>query len=242
MCDKNTNDEKTWTVYMHTNKINNKVYVGITSTNVGYRWLSNGTGYLRRDKCGFYHQPKFAHAINKYGWNNFEHIIFAENLGKESACHMERLLIALWDSFHNGYNCTMGGDGTLGYKHTEEAKQKMKENHKYYSGENNHWFGRKHKEESKQKISKSHKGVIFSDEHKKHLSESRKNVNISGGNNPRAKKVIRLDDYKVYDCIKYVASDNDMCITTVKKRCDAHKGFMCYDEWLKLQEIEENIK
>ena len=43
--------EKTWTVYMHTNKINNKVYVGITSQKVQNRW-NNGKGYFVKNKEG----------------------------------------------------------------------------------------------------------------------------------------------------------------------------------------------
>ena len=34
-----------YTLYMHKNKINNKVYIGITSKNPIARWGHNGIGY-----------------------------------------------------------------------------------------------------------------------------------------------------------------------------------------------------
>ena len=133
--------DKNYTVYMHTNKINKKVYVGITCQEPKKRW-KNGLGYLDNEKT------KFARAIAKYGWDGFEHIIFAENVTHDEACHMEQLLIVLYDTINNGYNITKGGDGVCGFHHTEEAKQKNREAH----------IGKKHTKEAKQKMSKSRTG------------------------------------------------------------------------------------
>lgn len=121
-------NDKKWTVYIHTNKINNKIYVGITSWKPEDRWGRNGNRYCKEEQSVFYK------AIQKYGWNGFEHIIFAENLTEEEAKHMEILLIALYKSncrrYKNpsyGYNMTDGGDGTVGRACTEETKQKIRE-------------------------------------------------------------------------------------------------------------------
>ena len=115
--------EKTWTVYMHTNKINNKVYVGITSQKVQNRW-NNGKGYFVKNKEGRFSQQKFARAIQKYGWDNFEHIILFSNLSLEEVNNLEQKYIALYNSTDEnfGYNIQTGGKN---YNHSEETKRKI---------------------------------------------------------------------------------------------------------------------
>jgi len=49
-------------IYIHINKVNGKMYVGITKQTPEDRW-KNGTGYDT--------SPKFYNAIKKYGWENF---------------------------------------------------------------------------------------------------------------------------------------------------------------------------
>ena len=97
------NESNNYTVYMHTNKTNNKVYVGITYRNVQERW-QNGLGY-KKD------QPVFYNAIRKYGWDGFEHIVFAEHLTEKEAKHMEILLIALYKT-----NCKKYDNPEYGYR------------------------------------------------------------------------------------------------------------------------------
>jgi len=103
----------TWKVYVHQNKTNGKMYVGITSNSLQKRFESQGTGYKR-------HNIKFWRAIQKYGWDNFEHILFADNLTEEEANHMEIILIEKLDTIRNGYNCRGGGKAG---KLSEETKE-----------------------------------------------------------------------------------------------------------------------
>ena len=128
-------DNGTWTVYCHINKINGKMYIGITSKeNPNERW---------RDGKGYHDTPHFFRAIVKYGWNNFEHIIVASHLTEDEACNMEKLLIRelnLLDDKY-GYNISEGGNkGCL------------------MRGEHHPMFGKHHTEETRQKISRSKKG------------------------------------------------------------------------------------
>ena len=90
-------------VYYHRNKINNKYYIGITSKKkVEYRWGKDGNSYKGQ---------LFGKAIDKYGWDNFEHGIFYENISKKEAEEKERELIVKYNSkMPNGYNITNGGD------------------------------------------------------------------------------------------------------------------------------------
>jgi hypothetical protein len=96
-------EAKKWYVYIHINKINNKKYIGISSEiDPNKRW-KNGYGYR---------QQMFFKAIQKYGWDNFEHKILFNNLTKKEAKIKEKELIAKYKTNNSlyGYNRTEGGD------------------------------------------------------------------------------------------------------------------------------------
>lgn len=146
---------------MHVNRINDKKYIGITKTSVNKRWGCNGSGY-KTDK-----QSIFYKAIQKYGWDNFEHIILYENLSQDEACNIEINLIKKYktqeDAF--GYNTQPGGQlGNTGVIFSEESRKKMSKAHK----------GKKLTDEHKKKISdacKGHKPCVHSEETKRKLSQ-----------------------------------------------------------------------
>lgn len=106
-----------WLVYKHKNKINNKVYIGITSKSTKQRWGANGKGYQK----GTY----FRNAIDKYGWDSFEHKVLYKNLSREDAIFKEKYLIKLFQSNNKiyGYNSTSGGDGVENL--SEESREKI---------------------------------------------------------------------------------------------------------------------
>lgn len=111
-----------FTVYLHRNKTNGKVYVGITSKSPKRRW-KNGLGYSD--------QSLFWRAIVKYGWDNFEHEILFENLTQEEAESLERKLISKYRSNERkfGYNLADGGRVNKGYKLSDETRQRLSESH-----------------------------------------------------------------------------------------------------------------
>lgn len=94
--------EISWCVYIHTNKINNKKYIGQTCQNIKARW-KNGSNY--RSSTYFYS------AIKKYGWDNFEHKVVAKNLTKKKADIIEKTLIKCFNTTDAcfGYNLCSGG-------------------------------------------------------------------------------------------------------------------------------------
>ena len=112
--------EKTYCVYKHTNILNGKIYIGITSQQPERRW-KNGYGYEGNEY--------FYRAIQKYGWNEgFEHEIIVDGLTKEQACAIEIELIQAYDSTNSnkGYNFSSGGDcGNSGCSRSEEWVEKM---------------------------------------------------------------------------------------------------------------------
>lgn len=92
-----------YTVYVHTNQINGKSYVGVTSMNPERRW-ANGNGY-RKNK-------HFYGAICKYGCDNFVHIIYKNGLSAQSAFKLEKQLISdlRTSDPSKGYNLSTGGE------------------------------------------------------------------------------------------------------------------------------------
>lgn len=108
---------------MHTLKIDNRKYIGITCQDPKQRWGSNGVRYKKN--------KYFYNAIQKYGWSNFKHEILFEELLWDQACLKEKALIKLFDTTKHdkGFNLTLGGEHN---KVTEETKQKLSDiNRKY---------------------------------------------------------------------------------------------------------------
>lgn len=126
---------------------NGKRYYGITKQRPKQRW-QNGKGYRNN--------PYFARAINKYGWNNIKHEVLADGLTEHEAQELEQYMIQWYDTANrkHGYNLSTGGESSSGYKHTEEAKQKMSEARK---GRSHPMCGKHHTEETKKKLSEANK-------------------------------------------------------------------------------------
>jgi group I intron endonuclease len=206
----------TYCVYVHTNKTNDKKYVGQTCIKPEKRWNS-GKGY--KDNQYFWK------AIQKYGWDGFEHEIIASNLTKEEADNFERLLIKELDTINQskGYNLQDGGShgkpSELSRENIRKAAQKRNENEEWHRkqseshiglqvGENNGMYGKKHSEDSKQKMREASLGKHPSEETlgkmrsshlgeknvmfgKHHTDETKSKISDAnkGSNNGRAKKV-----------------------------------------------------
>lgn len=102
-----------YSVYIH-EAPNGKRYVGITSQRLADRW-GNGAPYKKNKHL-------YA-AIQLYGWDNFAHIVVAENIMHHDACEMERRLIAALKTNQReyGYNKSIGGESSsIGCKKTDE--------------------------------------------------------------------------------------------------------------------------
>lgn len=133
---------KKYAVYMHTNTVNGKKYIGITSQNPLRRWR-NGEGYRENEH--------FFRAIRKYGWDNFTHEIIKSDISKEDACALEKALIREYKSNFEeyGYNKSEGGENpNQGVKASEETRAKMSKAHK----------GRIVSAETRERLSKAKKG------------------------------------------------------------------------------------
>lgn len=154
------NTESSYCVYMHTHKKNHKKYIGITSQPPNNRWRK-GEGYR---EC-----PYFYNAIQRYGWDAFQHEVLFTGLTLREAEQKEVELIAEHKSNMKkyGYNISSGGNSTgkmseetkkkisktlKGRQFTEEHRRKKSE---AQMGEKNHRYGKHHTKEQIERIRKA---------------------------------------------------------------------------------------
>lgn len=137
-------------IYLITNQVNNKRYVGATRGTIYNRWK----GHLKQSKLK---KQKVLHtAIIKYGSENFciEEITTASS--KEELFSLETFYIAAFGTKSpKGYNLTSGGEGLN--EPTDEVRAKMKAAKQNISLE------------TRQKMSASARKKILSEEHKENL-------------------------------------------------------------------------
>lgn len=107
-------------VYLITNKINNKRYVGITIKNIEDRFAEHAHPRKKKNKSAI------SEAILKYGKENFSTIQIDVASTIEELKKKEIYWIKELDTFQNEYNLTKGGDGMFGCKFTQKTKDKIK--------------------------------------------------------------------------------------------------------------------
>lgn len=192
-------DEKQWKLYVHTNMINGKRYVGITSKKkVEHRW-NHGEGYKE--------SPRFYSAIKKYGWDSFSHDVIFDGLTEIQAKDAESYFIDLWktNDLEYGYNLTTGGEGTPGYHPSDETRQKLSEARKKENLS----------EETLKRRSDGLKGRKFSDEHKSKI----------GLANSKKVDMFTLDGVyiRTYDSIKCAEVDTGINHSHISQCCNGSR-------------------
>lgn len=172
--------DRNWKVYVHISP-NGKRYYGITSQRPNERW-GNGKRYK--------HNKYLTRAIDKYGWDNFEHIVLFDNLTEKEAKLLEQMYIALYDTknLEYGYNETDGGDGTLGWKPNNTWRKKQSDINK---GQGNPNYGKHLSDEIKKKISE--KNTNPSNETRQKMSEN--HADFKGKKHPKSKLYIMINSH-----------------------------------------------
>lgn len=209
--------DRIYTIYIHKDKTDGKVYIGLTKQKPESRWGHNGINY--KDKC-----PHFWNAIEYYGWDNFEHIIYASGLTREEAATLEKKLIAEYKAQNRefGYNILEGGAAP---SIPPEVREKMS---KAMMG-NKNGLGKPCSEEKKKKISDALKGRTFTEEHKRHISEAKMGVSTGPCSpekraniikNKKDKKTIRcIETNQIYESIHECARQLGLSATAICAVC-----------------------
>lgn len=142
-----------------------KSYIGQTTNEKLRRksWFASKGPYTRP-------ASKIAKARYKYGIENFKYEILHKSIysSKEIAVQdlnrLEIYYIGLYDSYKNGYNCTLGGDGVVGVKLTDAQKEKLRLKN----------LGKVMSDESKKKIGEASRYWQNTPEGKAKMSAARK--------------------------------------------------------------------
>lgn len=93
-------------LYLITNTVNNKKYVGKTYLDIHGRFIAHLQESVKERSA---HRPLYR-AMNKYGIDNFQIELigqFEEGLLEDKEIEM----IQFYNTYKNGYNATLGGDG-----------------------------------------------------------------------------------------------------------------------------------
>jgi group I intron endonuclease len=184
-------------VYLITNLVNGKYYVGKTVKKSLRRYLKNACSMARAGKDN---RLLLHRAIRKHGPENFIIEMLTDCETNSQACLLERAWIAALDSrnISIGYNVSAGGEGTPGIHpspetlaklsawrkgrptwnkgltgiHTPEGKRSMSEKR---IGELNPFFGKSHKgDRTSASVAAANAKRIWTPEMKQHMSEVKK--------------------------------------------------------------------
>lgn len=104
-------------IYKITNIINGKCYIGKSTESYFKKRI-----YRHRKETSLT-DTHFGRAIQKYGWDNFVVDIIERNIHAENINDREVYWIKYYDSFKNGYNSTLGGEG--GNTYSKKSKEEL---------------------------------------------------------------------------------------------------------------------
>lgn len=129
-------------IYKIKNIVTGKFYVG-SAVDIKERWR-NHKSQLRHNK---HHSIKLQRSYNKHGVDNFVYEIIEECF-EDVIIKREQFYIDFCSAVKNGYNCKSIAGSNLGFKHSEETKNKIRKAN----------IGIKRSEETRIKMSESAKG------------------------------------------------------------------------------------
>jgi group I intron endonuclease len=181
-------------IYQIQNLINGKVYIG-SAIDLYAREYE----HFRTLKINIHHSYKLKNAVNKYGIENFEFSVieYVDNI--DNLIKTEQFYIDAFDAVNNGYNVCEKAGSTLGFRHSGETKEKIRQARYLndYSNDNNPFYGKKHSEKTKNIISLKNKGhhrnlgTKYTEERKNNIKVN--HADFKGSKNPNA----LLDEMKV---------------------------------------------
>ena len=108
-------------IYKITNKENGLIYIGCTVNSLEKRFGEHLSRCFTSE-----HKSKLYNSMKKYGQENFT-IELIEECDLNVIYETEKKYIESYDSYDNGLNSTIGGEGCLGYTHSSEMRVRISE-------------------------------------------------------------------------------------------------------------------
>lgn len=208
--------EKIHSIYVCTNIINGKLYIGYDS-NWPNRKKRHEKDAFNKNSINF--NDVFHKALRKYGKENFKwEVIYQSKDGNHCLNVMESKFINEYKSYiyfdeNQGYNMTLGGDGVLGLKKTKLSKEKhsIKSSKEY-----KFWFDEK---------------IISVKNLKKYCTENKLNYNCFLRLYSKKYKSFKYRNYYIYDgeknfdevLFKYNEKRNQSLLTMGEKHSKEYK-------------------
>lgn len=127
------------------------------------------------------------------------------------------------------------GESNKGKKVSDEARQKMRENHADFTGENNPRYGTKLSKDHIDKLVKASKTPEAIEKMRQHKTWH------SGSKNPNSKKVICLDTGKIYDTINEAAEDTGCNPSKISAVCHGHRKHTKNLRFQLLEDYDEKL-
>ena len=197
-------------IYILTNTINGKQYVGMDSN------LPNRVGrhFTENARC-----PAIHSAILKYGKDAFHtEIIPYPHISHKALCAVEQWKIAQLDTeAPNGYNLTRGGEGSLGYKPTQQHRHRLSK-----AG-----TGKTLSQSTRDKISIANTGKVKSAEHREKLGKSHKGKTLSKEHREKLRiaQQKRWQDPKERQKMSIALTGKKQSAATRRKRSQSLSGY-----------------
>lgn len=177
-------------IYLVTNTINGKQYVGFTSGTLKNRRRGHKKAAMRGRPTAI------AHAIRKYGIDAFDwDVIFEHDDVQWTKNTMEPYFIEWYNTYEDGYNLTLGGEGTLGATYGKDFRK----------GVSRQWRGVPKSKEHREAIRQSLLG-------KSHPPERVERNRLS---QPHSKRV--SVDGKVFPSVSAAARELDCSTRTISR-------------------------
>lgn len=140
-------------IYKIINIVNNKIYIGQTSKTLKERWLTHLAKHSNKKV-----NLLLYNSMRKHGINNFK-IELVEIVPTNNVCEKEKFYINFYKSFYifgKGYNMTLGGENANTITNHPNKNNIIKKMSVAKLGSKNKMFGKKHSEETKNKMKQNH--------------------------------------------------------------------------------------